>query len=144
MPLSPGRSIPLIPTNVVLSSLYRLQYKSKIYKQNEEEIILKRNMLFKRQSDALKIVQKINELQSRLTRKRQLNQQLTSQVHVVRNATDNEDLFTSKTFMRSSMGHHATYKVPYSKSAISNIATVEPLPRYKGSVLTVSFLKDIT
>src|SRR5699024_7461291 len=116
-----------IPTNVVLSSLYRLQYKSKIYKQNEEEIILKRNMLFKRQSDALKIDQKINELQSRLTRKRQLNQQLTSQVHVVRNATDNEDLFTSKTSMRSSMGHPATYKVPYSKSAISNIATVEPL-----------------
>ena len=115
------------------------QYKSKICKQNEEELIYKRNMLYKRQSDMLKIDQKINELQSRLTRKRQLNQQLTSQMHVVRGATENEDIFTTKSFLRSSMGHPATYKVPYSKSAISNIATVEPLPRYKGSVLKVSF-----
>ena len=88
-------------------------------------------MLYKRQADMLKMDQKINELQSRLARKLHQNQQLASQVHPVRNGSSDtqDELFSSKSFLRSSMGHPTSHKVPYSKSTISNIATVEPQQR---------------
>lgn len=91
----------------------------------------------------MKVDQKVTDLKSRLARKRQLNQQLTtsSQVqHLTRdNRGDTDELFATKTFLRSSMGHPATYKVPYNKpslNSITNIATVEPLQRLKGAMVS--------
>lgn len=57
-------------------SLTLTQYKTKMCNQKDEELMVKQSMLFKRNTEIVKIDKKINELQGRLARKRQMNQQL--------------------------------------------------------------------
>ena len=87
----------------------------------------------------LKIDQKINELQTRLSRKRQLNQQLSSQNHILRDSS-NDSPYSQKTFLRCSMGPSGYLKVPYHRNHLTNIATVEPLPRYKAAMMEVCYV----
>lgn len=108
-------------------------------------MIYKRNLLYKRQSDMMKIDQRICELQTRLSRKRQLNQQLsnsqTPNGGILRDSS-NDPLYSPKSFLRSSIGPSGYIKVPsYSRNhhLMTNIATVEPIPRYKANIMEVRF-----
>ena len=87
----------------------------------------------------LQIDQRINELQLRLARKRQLNQQLSSQIHsnVDRHTQQHHNgfghhqisLYNRNPILRSSIGHSIHGQKSRPLSANINIAAVEPFQR---------------
>ncbi|CAG2107880.1 unnamed protein product, partial [Medioppia subpectinata] len=115
-----------------------LLYRSKLSEQNGHELMLKRGLLTQRQSDMVRVDKRICELQQRLARKRQINQQLSSQMHsnLIRannNGLDDENEVHINGLLRSSMGHRGDRtKGTHTMRPLSaniNIAAVEPVLR---------------
>ncbi|KAF7487792.1 hypothetical protein SSS_05559 [Sarcoptes scabiei] len=77
-----------------------LLLKTKIFKKNEEELIFKRNMLYKQKCDILQMDQRITDLQSRLARKKQLNQQLAQE------QSNYSSVSRMRSFLQSKSTHH--------------------------------------
>ncbi|CAG2161848.1 unnamed protein product [Oppiella nova] len=113
-----------------------LLYRSKLSEQNGHELMLKRGLLTQRQSDMVRVDKRISELQQRLARKRQINEQLSSQMHsnLIRannNGFDENQLHING-LLRSSCHRGDRSKVSQTMRPLSaniNIAAVEPVLR---------------
>ncbi|XP_054169270.1 type-2 histone deacetylase 1-like [Oppia nitens] len=115
-----------------------LLYRSKLSEQNGHQLMLKRGLLTQRQSDMIRVDMRISELQQRLARKRQINQQLSQQMHsnIIRANScglDENELLLHNGLLRSSVGHtghrHNAVNTLRPMSAHMNIAAVEPVLR---------------
>lgn len=92
-----------------------VQHKNKLAKAQDEELLFKRQALYRRQADMLAIEQRVTELRSRLARKRQLNAQ---QISASSSATQ------AKTYsVDSSGGKPLNTKGEVATSAASSAAT---------------------
>ncbi|KAI1295656.1 Apoptosis-stimulating of p53 protein 2 [Halotydeus destructor] len=99
-----------------------LLYRSKVANEQRSELAFKKTLISQKKNELNEIDQKIVELQERLTRKRQLNQQLSSQIQ-------------SEVNRAYVFGHQlpARNRLPLPKSqqirSQSSIAAVEPIQR---------------
>lgn len=72
--------------------------------------------------------ERINDLQTRLARKKQLNQQLATQSNIYAGLNQHETLlFGNKSLLRNTNKIISNSRL----NPLSNVATVEPLPRFK-------------
>jgi len=103
----------------------------------------KKGLLTQRQSEMVSVDKRISELQQRLARKRQLNQQLSSQMHSNLSRAHGmglppSGLHNSNSILRSSVGHPGhRNKISHMRPLSANIAAVEPLQREQNRISEV-------
>lgn len=84
----------------------------------------------------MKVDERINDLQTRLARKKQLNQQLAAQSNIYAGLNQHEtSLFGHKLLVQNTNKITSNSRL----NPVSNVATVEPLPRFK---IEVSLFKN--
>jgi hypothetical protein len=110
--------------------------------------MLRKGLLTQRQSEMVQVDKRISELQQRLARKRQLNQQLSSQMHsnLIRanNGIDENGVhINTSALLRSSVGHSGHRHKSHTMRPLSanlNIAAVEPVLRDQSRISEVCVL----
>lgn len=114
--------------------------------------MLRKGLLTQRQSEMVQVDKRISELQQRLARKRQLNQQLSSQMHsnLIRanNGIDENGVhINTSTLLRSSVGHSGHRHKSHTMRPLSanlNIAAVEPVLRDESRISEVCVLSLVS
>jgi hypothetical protein len=110
--------------------------------QQSQELLHKKGLLTQRHSEMSQTDKRISELQQRLARKRQLNQQLSSQMHSNLSRANvglgESGLHSSNSILRSSIGHPGHgHKISHMRPLSANIAAVEPLQREQNRISEV-------
>jgi hypothetical protein len=109
--------------------------------QQGQELLHKKGLLTQRQSEMAQTDKRISELQQRLARKRQLNQQLSSQMHSNLSRANvglGGSGYSSNSILRSSVGHPGHgHKISHMRPLSANIAAVEPLQREQNRISEV-------
>lgn len=94
-------SLSLILHRYLKLYLFHFQYRSKLNEQQNARIAQQRETLARRQSEISQMDQRIAELQQRLQRKRLLNQQLSSQLHVANRSRPRNNIATVEPLKRA-------------------------------------------